>query len=104
MGGVDASPSEFLERVVLDEKGRKTLVGAWSAVLFRDVPMGSIQLAIYEGLKNYIENSPQPYLDLDVDSVLADVVFGTIGGAIGAVITTPGDVIATRVETQALEA
>jgi len=101
--GVDASPSEFFERVVLDEKGRRTLVNAWVAILFRDVPMGAIQLTIFEGLKNYFENSPLPYLNLDVDSVLAEVLFGTIGGAIGAVLTTPGDVIATRIETQAIE-
>ena len=97
--GVDASTPESVRRVLLDADGRSNVVNAWSASLWRDVPFGAIQLAIFEGLKSYIINSPN-VVDFDVDTLMAEAVLGATGGAVGAFLTTPMDVITTRIITQ----
>ena len=97
--GIDASTPESVQRVLLDPKGRANVVNAWSASLWRDVPFGAIQLAIFEGLKSYIINSPN-VVDFDVDTLMAEAVLGATGGAIGAFVTVPMDVITTRIITQ----
>jgi len=98
--GQNSSLGESIQNVLLDEKGRENVVTAWGASLWRDVPFGAVQLAIFEGLKTYIANSPQSFLDFDVNSLAAEVVLGSIGGAIGALLTTPPDVVTTRILTQ----
>ncbi len=79
--------------------GRANVVRAWAASLWRDVPMGAVQIAIFEGLKLAILNAPG--ISLDVESRAAEAALGAIGGAIGALVTTPPDVITTRIITQA---
>lgn len=99
--GVDPSTGESIRRVLFDDQGRANIVRAWSASLWRDVPFGAIQLAIFEGLKSYFLNSPQSFLDIDVDTLGAEVLFGATGGAIGSFLTVPMDVVTTRIMTQA---
>ena len=53
--------------------------------------MGAIQLALFETVKSFVINSRD--LDFDVNTLLAEAVFGSIGGAVGALISTPGDII-----------
>ena len=64
------------------------------------MPFGAIQLAVFEGLKSYIINSPQSFIDLNVDTLLAEALLGAAGGAVGAFLTVPLDVIAIRIITQ----
>jgi len=64
------------------------------------VPFGAIQLAIFEGLKSYIINSPETFNSLDVDTLFAEAIFGAIGGATGAFLTVPMDVVTVRILTQ----
>ena len=61
--------------------------------------MGAVQIAIFEGLKLAILNAPG--ISLDVNSRAAEAALGAFGGAIGALVTTPPDVITTRIITQA---
>jgi hypothetical protein len=98
--GVDASTAEAVQNVLVDAKGRANVAKAWSASLWRDVPFGGIQLAIFEGLKSYIINSPQSFLDIDVNSLASEVVLGVLGGGIGALLTVPMDVVTIRILTQ----
>jgi len=102
--GQNSSLGESIQNVLFDEKGRENVVTAWSSSLFRDVPFGAMQLAIFEALKSYITDAPQSFLDVDVNTLAAEVVLGTIGGAIGALLTTPPDVITTRILTQTVDA
>ena len=60
---------------------------AWTASLLRDVPMGAIQIAVFELLKSAIVQSPG--IDLDVSSVQAEAGLGAIGGLLTAVVVMP---------------
>jgi hypothetical protein len=74
---------------VLEPKGIKNTIKAWQVSLWRDVPMGAIQLALFESIKSFVINSPT--LDFDVNTLLAEAIFGTIGGGIGALVSAPAD-------------
>ena len=67
------------------------------SVLYAVLPATST--AIFEGLKLAILNAPG--ISLDVNSRAAEAALGAFGGAIGALVTTPPDVITTRIITQA---
>ena len=91
--GVDPSTQVSVQRVLGTREGRENVLRAWSASLWRDVPFGAIQLAVFEGLKSYIINSPQTFNDLDVDTLLSEALLGAAGGAMAAILTVPLDVI-----------
>lgn len=98
--GIDPSTRVSVQRVLGTREGRANVMRAWSASLWRDVPFGAIQLAVFEGLKSYIINSPQTFNDLDVDTLLSEALLGAAGGAVGAFLTVPLDVITIRILTQ----
>lgn len=98
--GMDPSTSESFRRVLFDREGRANVLRAWSASLWRDVPFGAVQLAIFEGLRSFLMNNPQSFLDIDVNTLTAEVTLGAIGGAIGSFLTVPMDVVTTRILTQ----
>ena len=61
--------------------------------------MGAIQIAIFEGVKSFILQSPD--IVFDVNTLQAEAALGALGGAIGAYVTTPTDVITTRIISDA---
>lgn len=78
---------------------RSTLI-AWQATLWRDVPYGGLQIMLYEFgkmLLSHAENLPPliPHSGLP-----ADVMVGALAGMLAAIITTPADVLVTRVAMQ----
>ena len=95
-GGAE-SVGDAVRQVVLDRDGRKNTVRAWASSLLRDVPMGAVQIAIFELLKAYLIQSPE--FDFDTNSLQAEAAFGSIGGVIGALLTTPADVVTIRILT-----
>jgi len=97
--GADATTIAAAQHVLLTEEGRANAVRAWSASLIRDVPFGAIQLAIFEGLKSFLIES-SAIDSAAVDSLASEAILGAIGGAIGALLTVPPDVITVRVLTQ----
>ena len=56
--GTDASTADAFSSVLLTAEGRSNVFNAWTSSLFRDVPFGGIQLAVFEGLKAYLISSP----------------------------------------------
>jgi len=96
--GMASDLGDAFRQVVLEPRGRETTVLAWAASLFRDVPMGAVQIALFESLKTLIVQSPA--IDVDVSSLPAEAALGAFGGLVGAVLTTPSDVVATRVSLQ----
>ena len=70
---------------------------AWTSSLFRDVPMGAIHMHIFEGLKTFILQSPD--IVFDVNTLQSEALLGGLGGLIGAYLTTPTDVLTTRIIT-----
>ena len=53
--------------------------------------MGAVQLALFESVKSFVINSRD--IDFDVNTLIAEAIFGSIGGAVGALISTPGDIV-----------
>lgn len=99
--GMAADLGDALRQTVVEPVGRETTVLAWAASLFRDVPMGAVQIALFESLKTYIVQSTA--IDIDVSSLPAEATLGALGGLVGAILTTPSDVVATRVNLQGMD-
>jgi solute carrier family 25 (mitochondrial S-adenosylmethionine transporter), member 26 len=84
----------------LTRQGRESSLLTWQAVLWRDVPYGGIQIALYEYGKQYLLNHPAAFGSFLAPGVVADVFTGAVAGAIAAVVTTPADVLVTRLSIQ----
>jgi len=95
----DVGTMEAVKTVLFTPDGRKCTVKSWTSSLFRDVPAGAIQIALFEGLKIYILTSPS--IDYDVTTLSAEALLGAIGGGVAAFVTTPTDVTTTTLITSA---
>ncbi len=79
------------------------LAASWLAILYRDVPMGAIQIATYHAAQPYA----QALLDgadavaAGTPSCAADVLAGALAGTVAAALTTPLDVLVTQQTTRA---
>mmetsp|Transcript_29134 Transcript_29134/g.61506 ORF Transcript_29134/g.61506 Transcript_29134/m.61506 type:complete len:527 (-) Transcript_29134:162-1742(-) len=96
--GITGSASEAAIQVFGTVESRKNVVRAWSSSVWRDVPFGAIQLAIFELLKAYILNNPD--IDFDSSTLLSEALIGAFAGGFGALLTNPFDIITTRIITQ----
>lgn len=96
--GADNSSVAAAQFVLGTPSGRANALRAWAASLYRDVPMGAVQIAIFEGAKIAIINSPD--ISLDVNSLASEAALGALGGTVGALLTTPPDVVTVRIITQ----
>ena len=90
--------SEAFHLSLSNRAGQRNIFRAWSASVLRDVPFGAVQLALFELIKAYILNNPN--IDFDSGTLQAEAIIGAIAGATGAFLTTPTDVIVTRIITQ----
>ena len=95
--GIAEDFGDAARQLATDSKRRDSVVFAWTSSLFRDVPMGAIQIAIFEGLKTFILQSPD--IVFDVNTLQSEALLGGLGGLIGAYLTTPTDVLTTRIIT-----
>ncbi|KAH0545589.1 hypothetical protein FGG08_000420 [Glutinoglossum americanum] len=64
----------------------------WSVTVMREVPFTMIQFPLWEAMKGYRRRTA----GLDVISATESGLFGSVAGAIAAGITTPLDVLKTR--------
>lgn len=78
----------------LTQAGREQTFASWKAVALRDVPYGGLQIAMYEAFR-------LPLKALIPAGLLADVIAGALAGLIAAFVTTPADVLVTRLSAQA---
>jgi len=90
------SASGAVENVFFTDEGRKNTFSAWSAGVFRDVPHGAILIATFELTKTLIIESS---FDVDVNTLLAEAALGGFGGGLGAFVSTPSDVVTTKIIT-----
>jgi len=82
---------------IIRKEGLGTLYGGWTAVLCRNVPQSVIKFLTYEQLKNAarrVNGGEEP-------STAQTLLIGGISGSTAAFVTTPFDVIKTRLQTQA---
>ncbi|KAK5165573.1 S-adenosylmethionine transporter [Saxophila tyrrhenica] len=73
----------------------KELYRGWSITVMREVPFTVIQFPLWEGLKKWSLRQRQGSKPADV-SGLESAAFGAVSGAIAAGLTTPLDVLKTR--------
>ncbi|KAG8527503.1 uncharacterized protein KY384_007655 [Bacidia gigantensis] len=71
---------------------RREMYRGWSITIMREVPFTIIQFPIWEALKGYRKKSKAS----DTISAIESGLFGSIAGAIAAGLTTPLDVLKTR--------
>lgn len=96
--GSKANALEAIQSVLGTANGRANIFRAWGSSIYRDVPFGAIQLAIFELVKASILNNPN--IEFDSSTLLSEAVIGAFAGGVGAFVTNPTDVITTRIITQ----
>lgn len=95
--GVSASWISAIRDAFFTPSGRQASVVAWQAVLLRDVPYGGLQIMLYEFGKLLLHNHPHLFNGfLANGGIMADALMGAVAGSLAAVITTPADVLVTR--------
>lgn len=87
-------------RSIAAKEGISTLTYGYKETLFRDLPFSALQLAFYEKFRQlailYNKNSD----DLDLPT---ELLTGAAAGGLAGVMTTPLDVIKTRIQTATLD-
>ncbi|PFH60308.1 hypothetical protein XA68_11154 [Ophiocordyceps unilateralis] len=73
----------------------RELYRGWGITVFRELPFTAIQFPLWEAMRDWRRRSA-PVAGHDA-SALESAVFGTVAGAVAAALTTPLDVIKTRV-------
>lgn len=79
------------------------LFGRYWSTLARDVPFAGLMVMFYEALKDLTDYAKQkriPSLDNHVNSSVEGLLLGGLAGGFSAYLTTPLDVIKTRLQVQ----
>ncbi|CAM0871955.1 unnamed protein product [Alopecurus aequalis] len=90
-------------RSILRDHGLKGLYAGYGSTLARDVPFAGLMVTFYEGLKDLTVYGKRKYLpdsDLQVSNSFEGLVLGGLSGGFSAYLTTPLDVIKTRLQVQ----
>ncbi|WCJ26490.1 Mitochondrial substrate carrier family protein [Euphorbia peplus] len=90
-------------RSILKEQGLRGLYAGYGSTLARDVPYAGLMVVFYEGLKDLTEYGKKqwlPNLNYSTNSTLEGLVLGGLAGGFSAFLTTPLDVIKTRLQVQ----
>lgn len=85
------------------DHGVKGLYAGYGSTLARDVPFAGLMVTFYEALKELSVYGKRKYLpdsDLQVSNSFEGLVLGGLSGGFGAYLTTPLDVIKTRLQVQ----
>ncbi|VFQ76466.1 unnamed protein product [Cuscuta campestris] len=85
------------------EQGPKGLYAGYWSTLARDVPFAGLMVTFYEAFKNMTEYGKQklfPNSDLQLNSSVEGLFLGGLAGGLSAYLTTPFDVVKTRLQVQ----
>ncbi|KAK1295708.1 hypothetical protein QJS10_CPB15g01431 [Acorus calamus] len=84
------------------QHGLKGLYAGYWSTIARDIPFAGLMVTFYEALKNLTEHGRQrwPHKDPHISSSFEGLVLGGLAGGLSAYLTTPLDVIKTRLQVQ----
>ncbi|BFG32883.1 hypothetical protein CerSpe_191570 [Prunus speciosa] len=88
---------------ILKEQGLKGLYAGYWSTLARDVPFAGLMVVFYEGLKDLTEYGKQNYIrdpNFRINSSVEGLILGGLAGGFSAYLTTPLDVVKTRLQIQ----
>ncbi|CAN0871101.1 Mitochondrial magnesium exporter 1 [Linum grandiflorum] len=88
---------------ILKEQGPKGLFTGYGSTLARDMPFAGLMVMSYETLKDLTEYGMKKWslnLDEQLISSMEGLVLGGVSGGFSAFLTTPLDVIKTRLQVQ----
>lgn len=81
------------------EQGLKGLYAGYGSTLARDVPFAGLMVTFYEALKDLTEYGKQN-VKFEVTNSFEGLVLGGVAGGLSAYLTTPLDVMKTRLQVQ----
>lgn len=87
-------------RTVVQTEGLGTLFYGYKATLVRDLPFSALQLAFYEKFRSYAFLYQGLDMKLDELPISSELAVGASAGGLAGTLTTPLDVIKTRIQTQ----
>ncbi|XP_021856361.2 uncharacterized protein [Spinacia oleracea] len=90
-------------RSIWKEQGPKGLYAGYWSTLARDVPFAGLMVMFYEALKDMTDYGMKKWIpdaDYQINSTLEGLVLGGVAGGLSAYVTTPLDVIKTRLQVQ----
>ncbi|KAG2281745.1 hypothetical protein Bca52824_052965 [Brassica carinata] len=82
------------------EQGPKGLYAGYWSTLARDVPFAGLMVSFYEALKDLTDEGKKKFPQFGVNSSVEGLVLGGLAGGLGAYLTTPLDVVKTRLPVQ----
>lgn len=85
---------------IIRQEGWQTLFFGYKATLVRDLPFSALQFAFYEEFRRWAFDLSNKNAEKDNLNVLSELVTGAAAGGLAGIITTPLDVIKTRMQTQ----
>lgn len=93
--GLSAGWGDAIRSAFLSPVGLEATLASWRAVLWRDVPYGGLQIGLYEVARSFLSA-----VCGGGGGILLDVFAGASAGLVAAVLTTPADVLVTRMAAQ----
>ncbi|XP_013649745.2 LOW QUALITY PROTEIN: mitochondrial substrate carrier family protein E [Brassica napus] len=87
---------------ILKEQGPKGLYAGYWSTLARDVPFAGLMVMFYEAelLKDLTDQGKKKFPQFGVNSSIEGLVLGGLAGGLSAYLTTPLDVVKTRLQVQ----
>ncbi|KAJ7547195.1 hypothetical protein O6H91_08G074000 [Diphasiastrum complanatum] len=92
---------------VWKEGGLRGFYCGYSSMVLRDIPYSVLQFTTFEFLKRRFRHTQQVYQDQESGKIIktqkilvSDIWMGAVAGAVASILTTPLDVIKTRLMTQ----
>lgn len=82
-------------KTIARNEGPRTFVFGYKETLFRDLPFSALQFAFYERFRQIAMS----YNQTDDLPISAELLTGASAGGLAGIITTPLDVIKTRIQT-----